>query len=93
MQPIYIYNITDARSWNILSQPRSLVYINENAQAQIVETYATIGLEESFTNQVMEIIVEKDATLEYYKIQNDAVHTNQVSTTHIRQTGKAIYIP
>lgn len=89
VQPIYIYNITDARSWNILSQPRSLVYINENAQAQIVETYATIGLEESFTNQVMELIVEKDATLEYYKIQNDAVHTNQVSTTHIRQTGRS----
>jgi len=87
--PIYIYNITDARSVNILSQPRSLVHISENAQVQLVETYTTIGLEESFTNQVMEIIVEKDATLEYYKIQNDADHTNQVSTTHIRQTGKS----
>ncbi len=87
--PIYIYNITDARSGNILSQPRSLVHIGENAQVQLVETYKTIGLEESFTNQVMEIIVEKDATLEYYKIQNDASHTNQVSTTHIRQIGKS----
>ena len=27
--------------------------------------------------------------LEYYKIQNDAAHTNQVSTTHIRQIGKS----
>ena len=87
--PIYIYNITDARSVNIFSQPRSLVHIGENAQVQLVETYTTIGLEESFTNQVMEIIVEKDALLEYYKIQNDADHTNQVCTTHIRQTGKS----
>ena len=39
-------------------QPRAC---SENAQVQIVETYATIGLEESFTNQVMEIVVEKDA--------------------------------
>jgi len=54
-----------------------------------VETFATIGLEESFTNQVMEVIVEKDARLEYYKIQNDTSHTNQVSTTHIRQVGKS----
>ena len=37
----------------------------------------------------MEIIVEKDARLEYYKIQNDAANTNQVSTTHIRQIGKS----
>ena len=87
--PVYIYNITDARSANILSQPRSLVHISENARLQLVETYVTIGTEESFTNQVMEIIVEKDAMVEYYKIQNDAAHTNQVSTTHIRQIGKS----
>lgn len=87
--PVYIYNITDARTDNIFSQPRSLVHISENAQLQLVETYATIGLSESFTNQVMEIIVEKDAMVEYYKIQNDAAHANQVSTTHIRQIGKS----
>ena len=87
--PVYIYNITDARSGNIFSQPRSLVHISENAQVQLVETYATIGTQESFTNQVMEIVVEKDAIVEYYKIQNDAAHANQVSTTHIRQIGKS----
>src|SRR5215813_4967213 len=43
-QPVYIYNITDSRSGNILSQPRSLVFVSENAQLQIVETYATLGL-------------------------------------------------
>jgi Fe-S cluster assembly protein SufD len=87
--PIYIYNITDSRKDNILAQPRSLVYVSENAQVQIVETYATLGLEESFTNQVMEIVVEQGARAEYYKIQNDASHSNQVSTTHIRQVGKS----
>lgn len=87
--PVYIYNITDARSENIFSQPRSLVYISENAQIQLVETYTTMGVSESFTNQVMEVVVEKDAIVEYYKIQNDAGHANQVSTTHIRQIGKS----
>lgn len=87
--PVYIYNITDARSGNILAQPRSLVHIGENAQVQIVETYATVGSGESFTNQVMEVVTEKDAVLAYYKIQNDASRTNQVSTTHIRQIGKS----
>ena len=87
--PVYIYNITNARTENIFSQPRSLVHISENAQVQLIETYVTIGLGESFTNQVMEIVVEKDAIVEYYKIQNDAGHANQVSTTHIRQIGKS----
>ncbi|MEI9935392.1 MAG: hypothetical protein WDM71_11220 [Ferruginibacter sp.] len=31
--PVYIYNITDARSFAVLSQPRSLIYISENAQS------------------------------------------------------------
>jgi Fe-S cluster assembly protein SufD len=86
---VYIYHITDAQTGNILAQPRGLFYIEENAQVQIVESYASIGLNESFTNQVLEVIVEKNALLEYYKIQNDAGHTNQVSTTHIRQVGKS----
>jgi Fe-S cluster assembly protein SufD len=87
--PIYLYNITDARTGNIFSQPRSLVYLAENASAQIVETFSTLGAGESFTNGVMEIVVEQDAMLEHYKIQNDAAHANQVSTTHIRQIGKS----
>src|SRR2546423_732158 len=87
--PVYIYNITDARSANIFSQPRSVVYLAENARVQLVETYVTLGAGESFTNQVMEMVLEKDAMAEYYKIQNDANHTNQVSTTHIRQIGKS----
>jgi Fe-S cluster assembly protein SufD len=54
---------------NILAQPRSLIYIGQHAQAIITETYATIGSQESFTNEVTEIIVEQDAVVEYYKIQ------------------------
>lgn len=87
--PVYIYNITDARSANIFSQPRTLVHVAENAQVQIVETYITVGSSESFTNQVLEITLERDAMVEYYKLQNDAVNTNQVSTTNFRQVGKS----
>jgi Fe-S cluster assembly protein SufD len=87
--PLYIYNIVNAKVENVLAQPRSLVHVGENAQVQIVENFVTIGQQQSFTNQVMEIVVEKDANLEYYKIQNDAGTANQVSTTHIRQVGKS----
>ena len=87
--PIYIYNITDAREVNVFSQPRSLVLVGENAQAQFVETYITIGVAESFTNQVMEVELEKDASVEYYKIQHDQDNANLVSTTHFRQTGRS----
>jgi Fe-S cluster assembly protein SufD len=88
--PVYIYNITDARTANVLSQPRMLIYVGENAQVRFIETYSTLGLSESFTNQVTEVVVEKNAVFDYYKIQNDAAHCNQVNTTHIRQIGKSL---
>ncbi|RYY59940.1 MAG: Fe-S cluster assembly protein SufD [Chitinophagaceae bacterium] len=87
--PVYIYNITDARNEPVLSQPRSLVYVAENAQVEMVETYNTIGHSDSIVNQVMEIVVEKDAFVYYYKIQQDSSQASQVSTTHIRQVGKS----
>lgn len=88
-QPVYIYNISDARQSPVLAQPRSLVIIEQNAKLQLVETYHTLGASDSFTNQVMEIVIDKGAKLEYYKIQEDAVTASQVSTTHIRQIGNS----
>jgi Fe-S cluster assembly protein SufD len=88
--PVYIYNINDARSANILSQPRTLIYVGENAQVMFAETYATLGSQESFTNQVTEVVVEQAAMVEYYKIQNDDARSSQVGTTHIRQVGKSL---
>ncbi len=87
--PVFLYNISDARAVNVFAQPRSLVHLGQNARVQIIETYKTLGSGESFTNQVMEMIVEQDAWLEYYKLQYDAPQANLVATTHIRQVGKS----
>jgi len=86
-QPVYIYNITDTRNGNILAQPRSLVHLAPQSQLHIVETFATMGDGEAFTNQVMEVVIDRDARLEYYKIQRDK--ESQVSTTHIRHIAKS----
>ncbi len=88
--PVYIYHITDARHSNILAQPRTLIHIGENANAEFVETFITVGGSESFVNAVTEVVVEQDAVVGYYKIQNDVSHSNQVNTTHFRQVGKSV---
>ncbi len=88
--PIYLYNITDARNGNIFAQPRCLIHVAQNAQVQFIESFATIGADESFTNQVIEAVVEKDAIFDFYKIQNDAPNSKVVSTTHVHQIGKSV---
>lgn len=87
--PIYLYHITDARIHHVLAQPRSLVYADESSTLQLVETYHTIGTADSFINEVMEVVVNANAFVEYYKIQHDTANSSQTNTTHIRQIGKS----
>ncbi len=89
-QPIVIHHIADAQAGLRFSQPRILISIESLSQATIIETYKRIGTNESLTNEVIEICVEKEANLRYIKIQNEGAGANHTGTTHIRQLAKAV---
>ena len=72
-----------------MAQPRSLIYVDENSTLKLTEVYATLGKADTFCNEVMELVVQQNAVVEYYKIQNDVTNASQVSTTHITQTGRS----
>lgn len=86
--PIFINHFTNGEKDSVFVQPRMLVLVEENAQVQFVETYFHNGLQESFTNEVAEFVVQENARMEYYKIQVLPPQAHQVGTTHIHQAGK-----
>src|SRR5436190_1191267 len=86
-KPVYIYHLTDTNTDNAFVQPRSLFVVEENAQVQLVELYKNNGLHESFTNEVIEIAVQQNARLAYYKVQDENENCHHVGTTHIQQVG------
>lgn len=87
-KPVFVYHITDTTSDNAFVQPRSLVVVEENAQVQLVELYKNSGSNESFTNEVIEIAVQENARMEYYKVQDENENCHHVGTTHVQQVGK-----
>ena len=89
-QPVVLHHISDSHNGLRFSQPRILVSIESLSQATIIETYNKFGNNESLTNEVIEICVEKDANLRYIKIQNEGKDSNHTGTTHIRQLDKAV---
>ena len=89
-EPLYIYHLSDGRTENILSQPRLLILAGANSQLSVVETYSSMGSNESFTNEIIEIVLERDAIVNYYKLQNDHSQAHHVGTTHFRQLGKSV---
>jgi Fe-S cluster assembly protein SufD len=89
-RPVYIYHVSDSRKGFLFSQPRALVHVEAGAHLRIAETYHTLGGGESFSNEVFEIVAERDSVVDYYKIQDEGAGANHVGTTHIRQTGKCL---
>ncbi len=88
IKPLYFHHIFDTTQNHLLASPRSLVVVEEDAQIQIVESYHTEGAMDSFSNEVMEIVVKDNAHVDVYKIQNDGPNANHAGTAHIRQIGK-----
>jgi Fe-S cluster assembly protein SufD len=87
--PVILYFISDGRQADILTQPRNLFIAEENSFAKVIETFNHIGSKTSFTNIVTEIVMKKDAFLEYYKIQNESENGHHVGTTEVLHEAKS----
>jgi Fe-S cluster assembly protein SufD len=88
-KPIVLHFISDARSENVFSQPRNIFVAEENSEVKIIESFNTVGEQLSFQNVVTEVILQKDANVEYYKIQNESINAHHVGTTQVHQEGKS----
>ena len=85
-QPIILRFITDARHKNIVSQPRNLIIVGQNAEVTLAESYRTLGERSGFVNVVTEIVLERDARMQYYKVQSDTEQSYHIGTTQVSQT-------
>ncbi len=77
--PIQVTFVTDSES---ASFPRLLVVAEENSSATLIESFASTGDQQYFTNAVAEIIVKEGARLEHYRMQREsdkAFHTSLTS--------------
>jgi Fe-S cluster assembly protein SufD len=64
--------------------PRVLVLARPGSEATLVETYAGSGGAASFTGAVTEILVEENAVLRRYKLQNEAAGAFHLSALGVR---------
>jgi len=87
---LYVYYITDAIASSVFYQPRNLVVVGKSSSLKIVETYRAVGDQPSFTNAITEVVVDKNAQFECYKVQDNQGESYQVETTEIYQLGDSV---
>ena len=84
-RPIMLTFISSGQMENVATYPRILVTAGTNTEVQIIERYVGLGSERYFTNHVSEIVLEENARMEHYKIQEETQSSFHVSTMQIHQ--------
>lgn len=77
-KPIELLFVSGCSGEGFLSLPRNLVILGEGSQCSIIERHISFGAERSLSNSLTEIILDKNATLNYCCAQDQAERTFHV---------------
>ncbi|MBI4970368.1 MAG: Fe-S cluster assembly protein SufD [Candidatus Omnitrophica bacterium] len=84
-KPVHLMFVSHSWEGGIVSQPRNLLVAGEGSSATIVESYVTPEDHAYFTNSVTEIVLGKNAQMDYYKDQKESVNAFHVGSCAVRQ--------
>ena len=98
-KPLHILQIAYGGGKRTVCHPRNLILAGDTAQANIIETFLSLGEDTTFTNAVTEIVAGESALVDYCKVQEEshqAFHYGRIQvwqarassvTTHSVQLG------
>lgn len=90
-KPLTLHFISDLSENNIALNLHNLILAEENSEIKIVEIFESKGDHKGFENIVTEIFVEKNARVDYYKIQDLSDSTTHVGLTQVYQEEKSYF--
>ncbi len=90
-QPVQIVHYTVAGPERVVTHPRTLVLVDEGAQATFVETYS--GDDDTFywTNAVTEYVIGENAVVDAYRVQRESGQAFHTAVSHSYQARSSVY--
>lgn len=88
-KPIQLLFFTTDHGHEVMTQPRNLIVLEENAEAVITERHQSLSNKPVLTNVATEIFAERASRLHYYKIQNDQEESSLIDNTSVKQYGQS----
>ncbi|HWY10608.1 MAG TPA: Fe-S cluster assembly protein SufD, partial [Bacteroidia bacterium] len=90
-KPIHIINITSV-SENSFINPRQLIVLEKNAEVVVVESFVSGNNSgKIFQNHLSEIVLNENAKLNSYRLQNEDENSYQVNTVQVNVNRYANY--
>lgn len=84
-KPIHLLFLAVGDGEPFVTHPRNIVFVEENSQVTLIESY--VGLHDglSFTNAVTEIYAEENAVVDHYRVQRESRAAFHMATVRIWQ--------
>ncbi|MEE8188953.1 MAG: Fe-S cluster assembly protein SufD [Kiloniellales bacterium] len=89
--PIEVVYVGAAGAEPISYHPRNLIVLEPGSRATVVEHHVGLGEGAYFANSVTEILVQEDAELHHYKVQEEGPEAVHIATLHARLERGAVY--
>jgi Fe-S cluster assembly protein SufD len=83
--PIHLLFLSTRQQDSVFTQPRNLIIGEAGSRALVIESYASLGESDHFTNAVTEIALESGSELEHYKLQRECAKAYHVATLQVHQ--------
>ncbi len=84
-EPISLIFLSDVGATPLMSHPKSIILAGAKSRATIIEVYTGVLDHPYFTNTVTDIILDQDADVTHYKIQNEAEKAFHIGLLNIQQ--------
>src|SRR5262249_3144475 len=84
-EPIHLVFVSTAPGDAAVSYPRNLLVAGSNSQVAVVEHYLGLTDEVYLTNAVTEVVVEDNAIVDHYKVQEEGRSAFHLANTQIHQ--------
>ena len=83
-KPIYIVHVSTSNEKPVSVNQRTLVVLEESAQAEIIEHYiSTNDIQNSFVNALTEVVVGDNAKLQHFRLNLEEENIQHIGAVHV----------
>lgn len=90
-RPIELLHVSVGLEQALICHPRHLLVLRQEAQAQFIERYCSLGDSDHFTNAAVELLLEPSSDLLHARCQEESARTRHLSDLQVRQQAQSRY--
>ncbi len=84
-KPLHILYVSSKNSENCVNHLRNLIIVGKHSKVEIIEHFVDLHDVTYFTNHVTEVILEENASLSHYKLEQEGNKSFHIGGIHVKQ--------